>query len=200
MHARRLGLLALLITAGCGEDAVAGDPGDAGNTEIDAGSGMPDAGMPSTDSGVVRPDAGEPLPRYEGLPFSCWILRNSFCNPANNAGCAADEACDIAIDEEGRPIVACFPPPADQQLGEACDNSAGPWCAGGLRCSGGVCMDACCEDSECPAPQRCVALDPSLGTFGVCAESSGPMCFPPGSTCRQASDCCSNICHIDHCH
>lgn len=32
------------------------------------------------------------------------------------------------------------------------------------------------------------------------AVGEGPMCAPPGGSCRSAGDCCSGFCHIDHCH
>lgn len=31
-------------------------------------------------------------------------------------------------------------------------------------------------------------------------EGEPPMCVGPGAFCRQPADCCSNICHVGHCH
>lgn len=191
----RVAVLALsvgLLSLACGEPSA----------PLDAGS---DAGMvppPRPDAGpIVRPDHGPPLERFRGLPVSCWLPPGSECNPANNDGCAADEACDLAVDELNRPIVVCFPPPATELLGAFCNNRNGPFCAGGLRCMDGVCLDTCCTDSECTVDgERCVALEPDLGTLGVCRVDDGPPCGGPGASCREAGDCCSRDCHIGHCH
>ncbi len=191
-------LLATVAFACTGEDPIV--TGDAGTPPDEMDAGATDMARPDTGPPPPPVDMGPPAPRFEGLPFECWLPRNSFCNPANNDGCAPDEACDIAVDEQGQPIVMCFPPPAEQQLGEVCDNSAGPFCAGGLRCMGGECRDTCCEHSECSGGERCVPLDPLLGTLGICADDAGPTCAPPGGRCSRPSDCCSNVCHIDHCH
>ncbi|MEM9073161.1 MAG: hypothetical protein AAGE52_31945 [Myxococcota bacterium] len=187
--------LSLVAALGC-----ASESSDGMDADMDAGTdamvSRPDTAPPP------RMDAGPPLPRYPGLPIGCWIPRNSFCNPANNQGCAAGEACDVAGDAMGRPIIQCFPPPADQGLGEACNNDTGPFCEGGLRCMSGQCMDTCCDRSECAAGERCVPLDPGLGSLGVCAEDDGGggTCARPGAFCGTNADCCSNICHIGHCH
>ncbi|MEM6959111.1 MAG: hypothetical protein AAF411_17995 [Myxococcota bacterium] len=172
--------------------------------------GAPDSGLGPMDTGTVTPPPVTPpppppetLPRYEGLSLDCWLPPNSYCNPANNEGCAAGEACDVASDERGRAIVACFPPPAEQQLGEACNNESGPFCAGGLRCMVDRCMDTCCTDSECAVGERCAPLDASLGSLGVCSSAPvtpPPTCSPPGGFCAGNGDCCSNDCHFDHCH
>jgi hypothetical protein len=190
-----IALTTLVVAGGCESDGEPSAGTDAGFPTDDAGAARPDAGPPA------RTDAGPPLPRYAGLPVSCWLPPNSLCNPANNEGCPDDEACDLGTEPGGRHIIACFPPPAAQQLGEACDNEAGPFCRGGLRCMDGECMDTCCGDDECTvAGERCVPLAPDLGTLGVCRDSAAPMCQPPGGSCRSASDCCSRDCHIDHCH
>ena len=174
------------------------EPGGAPDAGTDAGAVAPpmrDAGPPT------RPDNGPPLPRFDGLPVSCWLPPGSTCNPANNDGCAADEACDLAVDPAGRPIITCFPPPATAALGTACNNQTGPFCQGGLRCMDRVCMDTCCTDRECTVEgERCVPLEPQLGTLGVCRTDDGPDCALPGEPCSQASDCCSFDCHVDHCH
>ncbi|MGF1465103.1 MAG: hypothetical protein ACFCGT_03130 [Sandaracinaceae bacterium] len=158
--------------------------------------------MPARDAGApVERDSGPPLPRFEGLPIDCWLPRNSFCNPANNDGCRDDEACDLTVDPDGQPLIMCFPPPATEALGDTCDNQRGPFCAGGLRCMERRCMDTCCADAECTvAGERCVPLDPRYGALGVCRVDDAPDCGRPGDPCRQASDCCSRDCHIDHCH
>ena len=165
----------------------------------DAAPARADAGPPPTPTPAPRLDAGPP-PRYAGLPASCWLPPNSFCNPANNEGCEPGEACDLAVEPSGRPIIACFPPPAEQALGDPCNNEAGPFCQGGLRCVDRRCMDTCCSDAECGDLERCVPLEPDLGTLGVCRDGAAPACQPPGGFCRQASDCCSRDCHFDHCH
>jgi len=169
----------------------------------DAGPSAPDTGpiVTAPDAGATRPDAGPPLPRFDGLPTSCWLPPNSSCNPANNDGCAADEACDVAAEPPtGRPIVMCFPPPAEQELGESCANDTGPYCRGGLRCMDGACMDTCCTDAECSGDERCVPLDATLGTLGVCDDDEAPTCEGPGGFCAGNGDCCSGICHSGHCH
>jgi len=195
---RRLTLFWIVVALGaCSTDDGAVDR-DAAAT-MDAAA--IDTGSPRPDGGPVSRDAGPPPPRFEGLPVSCWLPPNSVCNPANNDGCAADEACDVALDAEGRPIVTCFPPPATQELGETCNNEGGPFCVGGLRCMDGECMDTCCTDAECAAPgERCIALEPDLGSLGVCDDASTPSCQPPGAFCRSSSDCCSSDCHVGHCH
>lgn len=196
MRATSTTLLLLALTAMAVGCETTGDPAPS-DAESDAGPAdagrLIDAGRP------VQRDAGPPPPRYVGLPVSCWFPPNSFCNPANNEGCDAGEACDLGSDN-GQPIVACFPPPADRGLGQACDNDTGPFCQGGLRCMGGECMDTCCTDDECPDTERCVPLDQTLGSLGVCQSGERPVCEGPGGFCRDAPDCCSGVCHVGHCH
>lgn len=198
-----LGVISALASAsiavGCGSSVEPeGDEMDSGAMAAPDGGAQPGPGPgPAPGPG---PGPGSTLPRYPGLSLDCWFPPNSFCNPANNEGCAPDEACDIGSEPDGRPVVACFPPPADARLGEACNNQTGPFCRGGTTCMDGVCMDICCSDTECPAPERCVPLDASLGTLGVCRVSAGPSCQPPGAFCQQTADCCSQICHLGHCH
>lgn len=197
---RRLGgglpwLVVLLLMAGC-ESAPGPD-----EMTVDAGPAMPDAGARRDAGAPIRRDAGPPLPRFSRLPASCWLPPNTLCNPANNDGCEADEACDLALEPDGRPIIACFPPPVEQELGDRCNNERGPFCRGGLRCSDGMCMDTCCDDSECTLEgERCIPMNPDLGSLGVCREFTPMACQPPGGPCGGATDCCSNDCHLGHCH
>lgn len=190
-----VGALLIFAALGCTNSRSGASGSDASVPDA-----QPDAAVSTPDASPPR-DAQAPPPRYASLSISCWVPPNSFCNPADNSGCAADEACDVATDENGQPIVTCFPPPAEQGLGQPCSNDRGPFCAGGLRCMDGQCMDTCCENSECAAPLRCVPLDSRLGSLGVCSDAPPmPACARPGAFCAQSSDCCSNDCHIGHCH
>ena len=58
------------------------------------------------------------------------------------------------------------------QLGEACNQANGPYCAGTLTCTGapGICTNFCCIDDECPGG-FCVAFDINLGTLGHCSNA-----------------------------
>ena len=65
--------------------------------------------------------------------------------------CAAGEACDV---EATQLTFVCFPGPNDAQLGGACNNTSGPYCAMGLTCVGPdaqstVCERFCCIDGDC---------------------------------------------------
>ncbi len=132
----------------------------------------------------------------EELPAGCFSGPAS-CQPLTNAPCAAGEACDVGLDENGMPALMCFPPPNAQALGEACDPANGPFCAPTLACASGTCAQLCCGDLDCEGVS-CTPLDPSLGTLGTCSEP--PTCEPSGGPCVMPADCCSNDCHAGHCH
>lgn len=89
---------------------------------------------------------------------SCYGGHGS-CDPTDANACGKGETCDI---NGGTGLFECFPPPNDAQLGEACDNSMGPFCAAGLACDQGTCKQYCCDDSICAAGTTCQ----QTGDFG----------------------------------
>jgi hypothetical protein len=46
-------------------------------------------------------------------------------------------------------MFTCFPPPNTAGIGQACDNSAGPYCQHGLACDAAVCREYCCSTADC---------------------------------------------------
>jgi hypothetical protein len=132
-----------------------------------------------------------------GLPVSCWNGLAE-CHPLTNEPCAAGETCDAGVDMTGNPAVTCYPPPNTQAVGQACDAAQGPFCQGGSTCVQGVCAQLCCSAADCTGGLPCTPFDPAMGTLGACAEA--PMCSGPGGPCVDNADCCSNDCHVVHCH
>ncbi len=80
------------------------------------------------------------------LSGMCAAECDSRCNPVTNDGCDPGSTCDFADTSSG---FACYPPPNEAALCAACDNSAGPFCQGGMACLGGKCARFCCDDSDC---------------------------------------------------
>jgi len=135
-----------------------------------------------------------PGPWQPDVPPASCFSGDASCDPLG-AGCdlEAGEACDFA---DG--ALACFPAPNTQALGDPCGNDVG-FCEHGLHCFGGACVALCCDDTTCTVPgDVCDPFDPDLGTFGICREEGA--CNPGGAFCSGNADCCSNDCHIDHCH
>lgn len=96
------------------------------------------------------------------LAKSCWYEQGD-CNPVSNSGCSSEEACDLTDSD----LLVCYDPPNTQYEGDYCDNANGPYCAGGLRCHDYVCRPFCCDEDDCDG-YACLALEPDLGTLGVC--------------------------------
>lgn len=105
------------------------------------------------------------------LPAGCVTASNFTigCNPVTNEGCntAAGQACDLGQNSQGQPGLGCFDPPNDAQPGAACNNETGPFCVPTHNCSENVCKRFCCSSTDCNGG-TCTALDPNLGTLGVC--------------------------------
>lgn len=184
--------LVLFGAVGCASDEPTG-----GNEDDDGSGGS--GGSSSTGGAGVGGQGGQPATGGGSageLPASCFVGAAS-CNPLSNAPCGQGEACDLGVDGTGTPALSCFPPPNTQILGQACDPQSGPFCAGSMTCFNGTCAPYCCSNSDCRGVP-CTPFDASLGTLGACAEA--PMCQPAGGPCAVAADCCSNDCHLDHCH
>jgi hypothetical protein len=84
-------------------------------------------------------------------PASCYGGQGA-CDPTDPNACGKGETCDI---DGSTGEFACFPPPNDAHLGDACDNSQGPFCSAGLACDQGTCKQYCCDDSICAAGTTC---------------------------------------------
>ncbi|MEL6181110.1 MAG: hypothetical protein AAFS10_19295 [Myxococcota bacterium] len=138
------------------------------------------------------------------LPLACWVPPGSLCDPRDGEGCdlAAGDTCDLAENAAGSLGIGCLPGPNTQAVDAACDPAAGPFCAPGMHCHDRTCKHFCCSDSECDAGTRCEPFSANVGSLGVCTSGSTttPMCGSAGASCQIASDCCSNDCHIGHCH
>lgn len=183
---RALALTAIFCALGACQTTVEDDDDDDGT----GGAGATSAS--STTTAVTTTTGGG-----VSLPPGCWN-GPATCDPRTNAGCGPDEACDAGLDENGTPAVACFPPPNTQGLGQACDPNQGPFCQGGTTCVNGTCAALCCSAADCGGGLPCTAIDPQLGTLGACVEPQ--MCSGPGGPCSENADCCSNDCHVNHCH
>ncbi|MEM9696881.1 MAG: hypothetical protein AAGA56_30375 [Myxococcota bacterium] len=190
-------LSAGLLVAGCAtsSEPLDDEDDDAAVEDDSTIPAPPNTGSPAAPN-TSTPGSGN---NTVGLPPGCWNGAAS-CNPLTNDGCGTGEACDAAM-ENGMPALSCFPPPNGQGIGEPCDIDRGPFCAGGSTCVAGACAAMCCSAAECSNGLPCSPIVTEMGTLGACAElPEAPECGAPGAFCTAPSDCCSNDCHIDHCH
>jgi hypothetical protein len=95
------------------------------------------------------------------------------CNPVTNAPCTTGQACDAS----NQGTFECFDPPNDAKLCGACDNSAGPFCGGGMGCAQKKCAKYCCDDGDCGTGGKCTKSDQN-GPFwpgvdvGICLDAN----------------------------
>jgi len=207
--------IALLASLGCGADGggQATDQGDALRPGDTVTSDVAETSAPggdtasSQDIAVDASDsadtAGPPPDTVDPpqLPATCWPPGDTLCDPRDGHGCelAEGETCDLALGDAGQPVVACFPGPNIAGLGASCDVQTGPFCAVGMTCDPSrQCRSFCCADAECPTGEECARFRAST-SLGVCLPE-GPACRGPGGFCASPADCCSGVCHIDHCH
>jgi hypothetical protein len=156
---RKIGWIgAALVLAACsaGQDdgaekassaTIGKDPGPTTRTGTSRTGTNADGGAITTD-----PDAGPTTRADAGSAPSCYANLGT-CSPTDPGACPADYACDINGSTD---TFQCFEPPNDAQLGEACNNSQGPFCGHGLACHLGTCAQYCCDDSGCAAGTTCV--------------------------------------------
>jgi hypothetical protein len=143
---------AVLLTAACVD--IKGSDYFEPNMDSDVGSGSGD----STDTGVDQPQ-GDPCASDDGT-FAC--------DPVTNAGCAdAGVGCDYGELDDVSGFY-CYED-ATEPGGAACDAAAGPWCAAGHTCVGGVCASYCCGSADCGG-EACSPLDLEFvdGPLGTC--------------------------------
>ena len=173
---------------------------DAGGANDDAPEGGQAGGNDNGDAG----QGGMPDLPPRALPVSCWRPPGAECDPRDPTECdlASGETCDIAQMRGEGPNLVCLPGPNSQGLGDACQPADGPYCTAGLHCAPpGVCKRFCCDDGDCSDGLRCRAFIADAGSLGICDDgTSGPSCAGPGASCQTGSDCCSNDCHLGHCH
>ena len=114
------------------------------------------------------------------------------CNPVTGEPCdlAKGEACDLGSDGNGGSSFQCFPAPNDAALCAACDNTAGPFCQGGLHCDTNTCAKYCCSDADCGAGNVCDVVFAPDCAAGLChdavggaAACSAPKPSPSGGAC-----------------
>lgn len=114
------------------------------SSDCGAGEGCVPFETPAGTLGVCQTGAGSDAgtagaagsPGGAGLPAGCWTLNEAECNPLDNSGCEATDACDYgAGDVDFEPIVACFAGVNDRGPGESCDGALGPWCKPGYHCT-----------------------------------------------------------------
>jgi hypothetical protein len=94
------------------------------------------------------------------------------CNPVNNDGCRADEACDTNFTDK---TFQCYPPPNDNDVCAACGQQQG-WCKATYTCVEGYCAKYCCDDGDCDAEGYCdktLFVDFEGGPVGVCLIGMG---------------------------
>jgi hypothetical protein len=89
-----------------------------------------------------------------------------------------DDACDASQDG-----FVCFPPPNDAMQCDACDNMAGPFCAGGHGCYPETqkCAKYCCDDADCGSGvcDKEVLGGAEIGFCVMMAGSTEPVCDAP---------------------
>jgi hypothetical protein len=146
----------LVACAAAPDESASGSAAD--TTTPSRGGGTRNNGDASAPT--IPTDAGGPITIGDGgKPVGCYSGQGT-CEPTNATSCAAGETCDI---NGGTGKFECFPPPNDAHLGDACDNSQGPFCSQGLACNAGKCATYCCDDSVCAAGTHCT----SVGTAGT---------------------------------
>ena len=127
-----------------------------------------------------------------GCGLECTPPAPPGCNPVTGDPCdlAGGEACDLGSDGNGGSSFQCFPAPNDAALCAACDNTAGPFCQGGLHCDTNTCAKYCCSDADCGAGNVCdfvFAPDFAAGlchdAVGGAAACSAPKPSPSGGAC-----------------
>lgn len=137
------------------------------NCETECGGTQPPAVDPACGAPMTSPSAGSCITVDANAGIEC--------NPVTNAGCdtAAGEACDFSADG-----FTCYPAPNDAALCGACDQSAGPYCAGGMTCPGDKCAKFCCNDGDCGANGKCDTTLTGMDV-GLCVVSDGDAGVPP---------------------
>jgi hypothetical protein len=195
------------------DDAGAGASGGAGGSDAMAAPGGEDGG-----DGGHEHEFDPKTPAEVGLDATCWTAELA-CNPLTNTGCDEHRACDVGQDEHGDTVLLCFEDEhAHEEDGghaedgghtedaghehdhEHCHVVDDPACPAGHHCVGspeGVCVELCCSDDDCGADEACEALG-NEGTLGVCQPVGD--CGGVGEACSgDDAECCSGICHVDHC-
>ena len=177
-------VLGLTVTA-CGQSRGSGGNGDddddtSNDDDVSDDDDDDDDDATGDDDDATGDDddaVGNSTPCADGEDFSAYE-----CDPLTQLPCetAAGEACDVAFDQSigGLGGFSCYPAPNDAMIGEACDASAGPWCAAGGTCvatdesgTAFICAKFCCSDSQCDEGQSCVvdgSYAPAASDMGVC--------------------------------
>jgi hypothetical protein len=139
MNVRPIALiLAACLAAGCGDAGITDYFQPEGDSDIGGAHDSPD------DSGAEQP-TGDPCAADSPWP----------CQPVTGDGCAGDDlACDFGL-SGGIWGFWCFTD-CSEPAGAPCDQIAGPWCASGMTCRGGVCTAFCCLAEDCPEGSACV--------------------------------------------
>ncbi|MFO0638989.1 MAG: hypothetical protein U0183_07240 [Polyangiaceae bacterium] len=157
----------------------------------DAGAPPPPPTASSTATEPARPSAAPP-------PSSCFRRGQAMCNPVSGAGCLGGERCDFSETEAELTLACTQESSGTLEVGARCTANGAP-CARGSRCAEGVCRAFCCTGSDCTVSgETCLPFDDRMGTLGVCAIK--PACVKAGESCKRSGDCCSNDCHVGHCH
>lgn len=108
-----------------------------------------------------------------GCSTECTPPTPEGCNPVSGEPCdgAAGQACDFGDTTTG---FACYDPPNDKKLCEACDPNNGEFCANGMSCDvSGKCAKFCCSDDDCGAGNVCDILADEGYTVGFCHVKAG---------------------------
>jgi hypothetical protein len=115
------------------------------------------------------------LPATPPSGGSCVTLGGDIaCNPVSGASCTqAGFACDYS--DKG---YACYGPPNDKKLCEACDYNNQQFCENGTTCIDGICLRYCCEDADCGLNGVC---SKDGNAVGICYKSSGGEAGSAGS-------------------
>ena len=153
----------IAAAAGCTDPAPLSyyDP----QADTDIGGGHDDA---LSDAGPDQPSGS---PCSEDSPWPC--------DPITSQGCAGtDSACDYGV-SNGVTGFFCFTD-GTEPAGSACGQDAGPWCASGSTCMGGLCTPYCCSQDDCDPGTLCEAVDWEYLDAGI------GLCLPDGDAGADA--------------
>jgi len=152
-----VGAVFVLVACAAGQDETAASAASADTSTATNGTTTTAGGRTTTSrtgrTGTATGTSTGSTRNADGgtAPLTCFGGLGA-CDPTNPNACGKGETCDI---NGGTGLFECFPPPNDAHLGDACDNSQGPFCSAGLACDQGTCKTYCCDDSICAAGTTC---------------------------------------------
>ena len=164
------------LLAACLAALAAGCDASSQSAGIDAGALV--AATFACDAPASAPSKGSCVAVVDADAGTAMNDGGTFCNPVTNAPCAAGQACDITSASGSINGFACYPGANAAKICALCDDTNGPFCAGGLSCAAASadlsgCARYCCTDADCGSG-RCSKVDASGNAlFGGVASGLG---------------------------